>query len=404
MATAASRAKARRDAIKAGTRKAQSASDSRNNKAKSSSSGGSSSSSSSSSSQTPYEKALALGYKGTAPPAGETVAQTYNRGVDVVNSNPGNISGQKTLIKAGAPGGPVANNTPYGEAPLNVPDAIPPAWATNPLASGLGTEQNGQYAPNTQNTQAAYQSLLKALNPTKDEIGVQNDQARAEQELRNLQRGQDQTNKNITDQPIAKPFITGQKAAVEQQYGIDRGAVNDRMLTLQQKLANLQAQRQSSIDVAKTGLDYGKYQDNLAQQSYQNQLAQQQMAQQQAQYQDKLTQQQYENTTGESRYADSQAQQILDNQYRQSQANKANSKLTNEESKLSDHVREGLGELMKGATWGSVWERLYRQYRTGDPQQDAALGQYLDKSLDKDAWAQPGAYQQFNSGSDGRSA
>lgn len=142
--------------------------------------------------------------------------------------------------------------------------------------------------PPSSNVDRYYQDLLKSMQPSKDERRVQDEQADAERELRNLNRGQALTNRNLADQPIAKGFITGQQNAVEQRYAIDRGGVSDRMQTLQQKLANLQARRQSAIDIAKTGFQYGQYQDQLAQQQYQRQL-------QEKQYQDRLKQQEFEN-------------------------------------------------------------------------------------------------------------
>lgn len=69
---------------------------------------------------------------------------------------------------------------------------------------------------------------------------------------------------------------------------------------------------------------------------------------------------------------------------------------TKELEKLSKDVQSGLGELMNGATWASVWNRLYTQYRTGDPEQDSSLGKYLDLTLDKSTWATEGAYQTFS--------
>lgn len=175
-------------------------------------------------------------------------------------------------------------------------NATPPAFTTQPTANSTPQTNPGLTPPGQSNTGTYFKQLLSFLSPSKAETDVQSEQAKAEQELRNLNRGQQQANRNIADQPIAKPFVTGQQAAIAEQYGIDRGGVTDRMQTLQQKLANLQSQRQSAIDVTKTGLDYGKYQDSQAQQSYQNQIAEQK-------YQDQLAQQQYENQFAQQKYA-----------------------------------------------------------------------------------------------------
>jgi hypothetical protein len=225
----------------------------------------------------------------------------------VTNNSGQNVGGQVLSRPSDtlAPGvKPYDGPVPYtgtGNAPA-------PAWATdptaNPTAATAPNSALSQLVPaKTSNADQYFKQLLAAMNPTSAETQTQAEQAAAEQQLRNLQRGQEQTDKNLADQPIAKPFITGQQAAVAQQFGIDRGAVTDRMQTLQQKLANLQAQRQSAIDIAKTGIQYGQNLDAKAQQQYENALAYQQ-------YQDKLAQQAYENNFNAQKYADSQIPKV----------------------------------------------------------------------------------------------
>lgn len=280
----------------------------------------------------------------------------------------------KTAYNLTRPGGPApSQSTPY----QGTGNPTPPVWATAPAASGIGAEQLGQSPALPSNVAPAQQALLQALQTTGAEQSVQTEQQKAEQELRNLQRGQDQTNKNIADQPIAKPFITGQQAAVAQQYGIDRGAVNDRMLTLQAKLANLQAQRQSSIDVAKTRLDFAKYQDSQAQQQFQNQatLAQQQLAYQQ--YQDKLKQQEYENTT-------SAAQQAFDNQIAQQQQARLASSGSSSENKETAAFQADAAKFIEQlgsnkVSWGTAFNALKAKY----PQ---ASNELIDVTLGKDRY------------------
>jgi len=104
-------------------------------------------------------------------------------------------------------------------------------------------------------TSALEQALIEALKPSSEETSLQQQQTALEEQLRNLNLGQQQTNLNLAGQPIAKPFITGQQAAVAQQYGIDRQAVSSQQQTLQQQLANVQARRQAALDVSKFGLE-----------------------------------------------------------------------------------------------------------------------------------------------------
>ena len=400
--SAASRARSRRNAISSGTRQAQSASDSRNNRARS---GGSSPSPSPAGGTSSQLRALSIDLARGAPISGNVSRDTFDAS--------GNRTGGSTSAKGLVLSRPSATLDPSvkaydGPVPYTGTGNAPaPAWASNPLANSQGDTQGGQYSPGNGQSNASpyFQQLMAALKTTSQERDVQNQQTEQENQLRNLNRGQDQTNANLANQPIAKPFVTGQQASVAQQFGIDRGAVTDRMQTLQAKLANLQSQRQSSIDVARIGLDQGKYQDSQNQQFFQNQNTLAQQQRQQMQYTDQQTQQQLENTRSDSRYADSQTQQQFSNSQdrqrtaiSQQNANRLGSGGSDNEDQenLSKEVKGGLAELMKGATWASVWNRLYTQYRTGNGEQDAALGQYLDQTLDKGTWAQGGAFQQFS--------
>jgi len=266
--------------------------------------------------------------------------------------------------------------TPY-QGTGNAPS---PAWVTAPQAA---PNEQTQGAGQTSAASPYIQQLMAAMKTSSAEQNVMDQQTQADQELRNLQRGQDQTNKNLADQPIAKPFITGQQASVAQQYGIDRGGVQDRMQTLQAKLANLQAQRQSSIDVAKVGVDYGYNQDKLTQQSYENQqaLARQQQAQQQ--YADQQAQQQYENTTRASQYTNQQAQQSYENQLAQQKANqpaKVSTTLSAQEKQTAafqtdaSKYIEQLGS--NKVSWGTAFNAIKAKY----PQ---ASNELIDQTLGK---------------------
>lgn len=50
-------------------------------------------------------------------------------------------------------------------------------------------------------------------------------------------------------------------------------------------------------------------------------------------------------------------------------------------------------DLRQGKSWGTVWNALFKKYKTGDPAQDEALGKLLDLNLDKKKWSEEGAYQ-----------
>ncbi|MEK7180024.1 MAG: hypothetical protein AAB706_00955, partial [Patescibacteria group bacterium] len=150
------------------------------------------------------------------------------------------------------------------------------------------------------------QSYLQSLSPTSAETELQGQQGALESQLRNLNQGQGVMNANLEDQPIALPFITGQQAAVEKRYALQRGDVTNQQLTIQRKLALEQAKRQSAIDVSKTSLDYATGQqgrtDTLTQQQYQNQTEAQK-------YQNMLAQQQYENQLAQQKNTPTTASQ-----------------------------------------------------------------------------------------------
>lgn len=206
-----------------------------------------------------------------------------------------------------------------GAAP-NIPDkprisGTPMAGNTgfNSRGNGLGLDSSAPVQPGVSNNQSNqfFKSLINSLRPSNEENQVADQQAALESELRNTNQGQDEMNRNIKDQPIALPFITGQQSAVEERYALRRGDIGNRQQTLQAKLANLQARRQAAIDVSKTGLDYSQRQDDREYQRGQD-TKRNNMALS-GQYAD-ILQQQYQNKTGESRYKDAQAQQALENQ------------------------------------------------------------------------------------------
>jgi len=88
------------------------------------------------------------------------------------------------------------------------------------------------------------QRFLGTLRPTAEETG-------AEQQLSNLMTSQELGLRKAADQPIAQPFVTGQQAAIT-----ERTAIQTR--PLQERLALLQKQRQTSADVLRTQLGFEK--------------------------------------------------------------------------------------------------------------------------------------------------
>lgn len=69
--------------------------------------------------------------------------------------------------------------------------------------------------------------------------------------------------------------------------------------------------------------------------------------------------------------------------------------ITKEQNKFQDDISKAQDDLKSGTTWGAVRDNLYSRYKTGDPAQDKALSDILDRTLDKNTWSKPGAYQEF---------
>jgi len=132
---------------------------------------------------------------------------------------------------------------------------------TNTNASGGNTGSNttstGTSTTNTNGIdQNSYEGQVKALmGLTPEEQKLKDEQTALDATLKNFDKSNEQMNLNIKGQPIAQGFLTGQQAALQEQSGITRTGITNDQQTLQQKLANAQAKRQASFDVAKFGMD-----------------------------------------------------------------------------------------------------------------------------------------------------
>lgn len=163
--------------------------------------------------------------------------------------------------------------------------------------------QSGGYTPYNSGTSAAdsyYKTLLSSMKPSAEENNIYGQQTALDAQMRNLSNGQGVMNRNIADQPIELGFITGQQRSLEDRYALQRGDVQNKQQTLQSQLANLQRNRQSAIDVAKLGVDYGQYQDSRASNNYQSNFNNQLNLNK---YNSDLTQQQYANQYNSSQDA-----------------------------------------------------------------------------------------------------
>lgn len=199
---------------------------------------------------------------GTYGPQTTAAVQALQQKLGVDNSSGPGYFGPKTLaaLQGQMQGGAQA---PVGGATGGLSGGATGIMGSS-LSSSMPTGAPTFMPPATSNTDSYFNELLKYLKPGAEETNLQAQGSALDATLRNLNQGQGVMNANLEDQPIALPFITGQQSAVEKRYALQRGDVQNQQQTLQQKLANEQAKRQSAIDVSKTALDYQMDKNKLA--------------------------------------------------------------------------------------------------------------------------------------------
>jgi hypothetical protein len=304
---------------------------------------------------------------------GESVS-AYNTRIASARSNPASTptsipqstgiqdpgrSSLRDLSIALANGNKVSQSQVNSGSLPNTGTAENPNVANIPNYEALVAARNAASAPRSytpasapSNADSYYKSLISSLSPTSAENALQDQQTALDSTLRNLNQGQGVMDANIEDQPIALPFIVGQQKAVEQRYALQRGDIQNQQQTTQQKLANLQARRQSAIDISKAGLDYANQQDSrnaaASQQAIQNAFAERQFAAQQAQ-------QQYTNQTNAT-------QQALENAIAQQKAASGGGS-----TKISTQIIEANGKkLLVNTQTGAVISDLGSALGTTD--------------------------------------
>lgn len=78
--------------------------------------------------------------------------------------------------------------------------------------------------------------------------GLSKEEEKAQKEQQALEQSYREGQQNVSEQPIAMSFISGQQASLENRF-------NNAQIPLQQKLANAQARRQASLDSVKFQLE-----------------------------------------------------------------------------------------------------------------------------------------------------
>lgn len=158
----------------------------------------------------------------------------YNTDFGYSNYNP-NTSGNTTFNNFST------NNSP-GQQQNGTDNK--PAPASNPYADQLAALKSKIEELST--------SVAKSGAPTDAEVQAMNDLDAAQSRLRNINASEQLGLSGIEQKPIALEFQTGQKAALQKQAAALAQAAGAEGETLAQKLARLQAQRTSNLDVNKT--------------------------------------------------------------------------------------------------------------------------------------------------------
>ena len=184
--------------------------------------------------------------------------QALQSGINTTANNLRHTSQQRGV-------GLVPQFTQQFEGQSTLPPILPqtgtpqPTMTGTPGMAGAGSPTTGQSLQDQ-----FFQTLIDQMKPTSEETALKDKQTSLDTQLRNLNQGQGVMNANIEDQPIALPFITGQQSAVEKRYALQRGDVANQQMTVQQKLANEIAKRQSSVDISKAQLEYQQGKEKIA--------------------------------------------------------------------------------------------------------------------------------------------
>lgn len=128
------------------------------------------------------------------------------------------------------------------------------------VVSQLGALQNNLGQGSADSYQQQY---LKDLQASPEEGTVNSQLTALDAQLRGFDKSANQRQLDAEGQPIAQGFISGQQSAMAKQAAIDRQGFTNDQQTLQQKLALLQAKRQSAVDIDKAQLDYAQKQSEL---------------------------------------------------------------------------------------------------------------------------------------------
>src|SRR3990167_2292528 len=209
------------------------------------------------------------GYQTTQTPTGTFQGGQFTQGATApkLSPLPGQtqaLQGQTTPktfdISSFSPEQKTAFNTSYnlGNKSFGVTGGTPPQSASTGSfgpsgGGGMGSLQ-GQYPGGLGGSDALFNTYLGTLSPTTEETALRGQLDTLIKQQANINASKDLGIANIQDQQIATPFITGQSTALERQAIAKMGALGSQAVPLQTQLANLQAKRQSAVDISREQL------------------------------------------------------------------------------------------------------------------------------------------------------
>lgn len=174
--------------------------------------------------------------------AGQAGIQNYSGTANQNNALLAYLQGQGNQGQATFP---VAPTTPQIPSSSPADSSLPPV---NSIPPSTTPPPNPTTPPQSSNPYLNQVQALSQMSPA---------ETNAQQQLNQLQQNATQGQFNVSQQPIAQGFISGQQAAMQTQANIAQQP-------LQNQLALAQQQRQMALDAAKTGLTYSQWQAEMS--------------------------------------------------------------------------------------------------------------------------------------------
>lgn len=198
------------------------------------------------------------------PLAGQTSALS---GITpLASTSTGNLGGQNQALQTYNTGNPQYDAQLAQIAKMNPATA---QQAYNAIMSGgtsrtTSTGTTGGISSGISTADTIFQQYLGQLTPSTDETNFTAQLNALTSQQAGINASRDLGIQGVNEQPIATPFLTGQGAAITNRAAVQTGALSAQAVPLQTRLAQLQAKRQSAVDISKAQLEYQTAKEKLA--------------------------------------------------------------------------------------------------------------------------------------------